>query len=293
MSVEISPQLLRRNKTSLWWEFWDDFKRNRIALLGLIILGLLLIVAIAAPWLTPYDYQASNMPQSLKPPSAEHWLGTDELGRDILSRIIYGTRISLRVGLEAVALSLLLGILLGACAGYYGGITDSLIMRLMDMMLAFPPLLLAIAFMAALGRGIENAIIAIGIVAIPEYARIVRGSVLSVKENDYIQAARAVGNHDFQVIWYHVLPNVMAPLIVRATLGISAAILEAAALGFLGLGVQPPEAEWGAMLGSGRAAIFSAPHIITFPGIAITITVLAFNLLGDGLRDALDPRMKQ
>jgi len=293
MSVEGTMQLVKRPENSLWLEFWRSFKRNRIALFGLIVLGLLLIIAIGAPWFAPYNYQESNLPQSMKPPSALHWLGTDELGRDILSRIIYGTRISLKVGLEAVAISLLIGILLGALAGYYGGITDHLIMRLMDMMLAFPPLLLAIAFMAALGRGIENAIIAIGIVAIPEYARIVRGSVLSIKENDYIQAARAVGNHDFQVIWYHVLPNVMAPLIVRATLGISAAILEAAALGFLGLGVQPPEAEWGAMLGSGRAAIFSAPHIITFPGIAITITVLAFNLLGDGLRDALDPRMKQ
>ncbi len=295
MSVELETEFKTAavEQASPWQEFWKVFSRNKTAMLGLIILSLLVFVAIFGHWLSPYDYRASSMPESLQPPSAAHWLGTDELGRDMLSRIIYGAHVSLRVGLEAVLISLLLGITIGASAGYYGGKVDQLLMRLMDIMLAFPSLLLAIAFMAVLGRGIDNAIIAIGIVAIPEYARIVRGSVLSVKENDYVQAARALGNNDFQVIAHHVLPNVMAPIIVRATLGISGAILEAAALGFLGLGVQPPEAEWGAMLGSGRSAIFSAPHIVTFPGIAITITVLAFNLLGDGLRDALDPRMKQ
>ncbi len=295
MSVELETEFKAATveKTSPWQEFWKVFSRNKTAMLGLIILSLLVFVALFGHWLSPYDYRTSSMPESLQPPSAAHWLGTDELGRDMLSRIIYGAHVSLRVGLEAVLISLLLGITIGASAGYYGGKVDQLLMRLMDIMLAFPSLLLAIAFMAVLGRGIDNAIIAIGIVAIPEYARIVRGSVLSVKENDYVQAARALGNNDFQVIAHHVLPNVMAPIIVRATLGISGAILEAAALGFLGLGVQPPEAEWGAMLGSGRSAIFSAPHIVTFPGIAITITVLAFNLMGDGLRDALDPRMKQ
>ncbi len=296
MSVELRTELKNNavaTETSPWRDFWKRFRRNRTAMVGLIILALLVFIAIFGRWLAPYDYRTSNLPESLQPPSVSHWLGTDELGRDILSRIIYGTHISLKVGVEAVFISLLVGILFGAAAGYYGGAIDHILMRLMDIMLAFPHLLLAIAFMAALGRGLDNAIIAIGIVSIPEYARIVRGSVLSVKENDYVQAARAIGNTDAQVIFHHVLPNVMAPIIVRATLGISAAILEAAALGFLGLGVQPPEAEWGAMLGSGRSAIFSAPHIVTFPGIAITITVLAFNLLGDGLRDALDPRMKQ
>jgi ABC-type dipeptide/oligopeptide/nickel transport system permease subunit len=296
MSVELEAGLKKNaaaTESSPGREFWKRFRRNRAAMVGLVVLALLVFIAIFGRWLAPYDYRTSNLPESLQPPSASHWLGTDELGRDILSRIIYGTHISLKVGIEAVFISLLVGILFGAAAGYYGGAIDHILMRLMDIMLAFPPLLLAIAFMAALGRGLDNAIIAIGIVSIPEYARIVRGSVLSVKENDYVQAARAIGNTDAQVIIHHVLPNVMAPIIVRATLGISAAILEAAALGFLGLGVQPPEAEWGAMLGSGRSAIFSAPHIVTFPGIAITITVLAFNLLGDGLRDALDPRMKQ
>ncbi|MGE5582236.1 MAG: ABC transporter permease [Bacillota bacterium] len=293
MAVELGIKLQSKQEKSPWMEFWKQFRRNRAAVLGLIILILLILVAIFARQLAPYDYTASNLPQSLKGPSWSHWLGTDELGRDILSRIIFGARVSLKVGVEAVALSLLVGILLGALAGYYGGLTDNIIMRFMDIMLAFPPLLLAIAFMAALGRGLDQAIFAIGIVAIPEFARIVRGSVLSVRENDYVQAARSIGDNDMQIICYHVLPNVMAPIIVRATLGVSAAILEAAFLGFLGLGVQPPEAEWGAMLGSGRSAIFNAPHIVTFPGIAITITVLAFNLLGDGLRDALDPRLKQ
>lgn len=289
----IENQPVKPKANTPWLDFWRRFRRNHLAVAGLLILLLLVFIAIFAQQLAPYDYKESNMPQSLKPPSAAHWLGTDELGRDILSRIILGARVSLKVGVEAVVISLLVGILLGAMAGYYGGWIDNVIMRFMDIMLAFPPLLLAIAFMAVLGRGLDNAIIAIGIVSIPEYARIVRGSVLSVKENDYVQAARAIGDTDTQVILHHVLPNVMAPIIVRATLGVSAAILEAAALGFLGLGVQPPEAEWGAMLGSGRSAIFSAPHIITFPGIAITVTVLAFNILGDGLRDALDPRLKQ
>jgi ABC-type dipeptide/oligopeptide/nickel transport system permease subunit len=293
MAVELAVNSAKHKRESLWLDFWNQLRRNRAAMAGLFILIILILVAAFAPWIAPYDYTASNMPESLNPPSWSHWLGTDEIGRDILSRIIFGARVSLKVGIEAVFISLLAGIFLGALAGFYGGFIDNLIMRFMDIMLAFPPLLLAMAFIAALGRGLDNAIIAIGIVSIPEYARIVRGSVLSVKENDYIQAARAIGNHDLEIIGYHILPNISAPIIVRATLGISAAILEAAALGFLGLGVQPPEAEWGSMLGSGRSAIFSAPHLVTFPGIAITITVLAFNLLGDGLRDALDPRLKQ
>lgn len=293
MAVELEVNASPLEKKSEWFDFWRRLSRNRAAVIGLLILCLLMTMAVFAPLIAPYDYRASNMPESLQAPSWEHWMGTDELGRDILSRIIFGARVSLKVGVQAVILSLFIGIVLGALAGYYGGKVDTFIMRLMDVMLSFPSMLLAIAFMAVLGRGLENAIIAIGVVAIPEYARIVRGSVLTVKESDYVQAARAIGDHDFQVIAYHVLPNVMAPIIVRATLGVSTAILDAAALGFLGLGVQPPEAEWGAMLGSGRSAIFSAPHIVTFPGIAITITVLAFNLLGDGLRDALDPRLRQ
>jgi peptide/nickel transport system permease protein len=196
------------------------------------------------------------------------------------------------VGVAAVAISLSIGVILGAIAGYRGGRTDAFIMRLMDIMLAIPSILLAIAFMAALGKGLDKAIIAIGLVSIPEYARIVRGSILSVKENDYVQAAKIIGNRPSRIIYKHILPNVISVIVVRATLGISTAVLDTAALGFLGLGVQPPFAEWGDMLGRARGFIFSAPYTLIFPGIAITITVLAFNLLGDGLRDALDPKSR-
>ena len=273
-------------------EFIKRFAASRPAMIGLILLAVLVVSAIFAPALAPFDPYESNLPNSLKPPSANHFLGTDELGRDIMSRILYGARISLLVGVESVVLALICGVVLGAVAGFYGGKVDTAIMSVMDIMLSFPSILLAIAFMTVLGRGVEKAVIAIGIVSIPQYARIVRGSVLSVKENVYVMAARALGNGDGRLIFVHILPNVMAPIIVRATIGISVAILEAAALGFLGLGVAPPTAEWGTMLGSGRQTIFNAPHIVMFPGLAITVTVMAFNLLGDGLRDVLDPRLK-
>ncbi|WP_371363880.1 Glutathione transport system permease protein GsiD [Sporomusa rhizae] len=273
-------------------DFISRFIKSTSAMIGLGLLVILLLCAVFAPVLAPYDPYESNLPQALQPPSGSHIMGTDELGRDILSRILYGARISLIVGVEAVGLALLCGVILGALAGYYGGKTDTAIMGIMDIMLSFPDILLAIAFMTVMGRGVEKAVIAIGIVSIPQYARIVRGSVLSVKENVYVTAARAIGNSDFRLIFVHILPNVLAPIIVRATIGVSVAILEAAALGFLGLGVVPPVAEWGTMLGSGRQTIFNAPHIVTFPGLAITLTVMAFNLLGDGLRDVLDPRLK-
>ncbi len=273
-------------------EFITRFMGSTSAMIGLILLLILIFSAVFAPVLAPYDPYESNLPEALKGPSSTHVMGTDELGRDILSRTLYGARISLLVGVEAVALALTCGILLGALAGFYGGKIDTTIMGIMDVMLSFPSILLAIAFMTVMGRGVEKAVIAIGIVSIPEYARIVRASVLSVKENVYITAARAIGNNDKRLIFVHILPNIMAPIIVRATVGVSVAILEAAALGFLGLGVEPPTAEWGTMLGAGRQTIFNAPHIVTFPGLAITLTVMAFNLLGDGLRDVLDPRLK-
>ena len=273
-------------------EFVKRMASSRPAMIGLILLAVLVFSAVFAPVLAPFDPYESNLPNSLKPPSGGHILGTDELGRDIFSRILFGARISLLVGVEAVVLALFCGVVLGAVAGFYGGKVDTAIMSVMDVMLSFPSILLAIAFMTVLGRGVEKAVIAIGIVSIPQYARIVRGSVLSVKENVYVMAARALGNGDGRLIFVHILPNVMAPIIVRATIGISVAILEAAALGFLGLGVAPPTAEWGTMLGSGRQTIFNAPHIVMFPGLAITVTVMAFNLLGDGLRDVLDPRLK-
>jgi peptide/nickel transport system permease protein len=273
-------------------EFVTRFMGSKSAMIGLVLLVMLVLSAVFAPVLAPYNPYESNLPDALKGPNAMHIMGTDELGRDIFSRTLYGARISLLVGVEAVTLALACGIILGALAGFYGGKVDTAIMGVMDVMLSFPSILLAIAFMTVMGRGVEKAVIAIGIVSVPQYARIVRASVLSVKENVYVMAARAIGNNDKRLIFVHILPNVMAPIIVRATIGVSVAILEAAALGFLGLGVEPPTAEWGTMLGSGRQTIFNAPHIVTFPGLAITLTVMAFNLLGDGLRDVLDPRLK-
>lgn len=267
--------------------------KNKAALIGLIIIFLLIIVALFGKFFMPYDPYVGELSQSLQAPSAAHIFGTDEQGRDILSRIIDGTKISLRVGVTSVAIALSIGTVIGSIAGYYGGKIDMLLMRIMDIILAFPSLLLAIAFMSVLGRGIDKAVIAISIVTIPEYARIVRGCILTVKENEYVQAARVIGNKDSTIIFKHILPNVMSPIIVRATLGISTAILETSSLGFLGLGVQPPLAEWGSMLGAGRGYFYNAPHIVLFPGIAITITVLAFNLFGDGLRDALDPKLRK
>lgn len=272
---------------------WYSLLEDKAAMAGLILIAFLALVAIFGPLIMPYDPNRSNLQTSFLPPSMSHWFGTDQLGRDILSRIISGARISLTVGITAVSISLSIGVVLGSIAGYRGGWIDTIIMRVMDMMLAIPSILLAIAFMAALGKGIDKAVIAIGLVSIPEYARIVRGSILSVKENDYVQAARVVGDKSGRIIFRHILPNVLSSIVVRATLGISTAVLDTAALGFLGLGVQPPQAEWGDMLGRSRSFIFSAPYTLIFPGIAITLTVLAFNLLGDGLRDALDPKARK
>jgi len=284
-------QVLEKPESQLK-EIWYSLCRNKGALIALGIIVFLIFVAIFRDFLMPYDPNYSDMAKAFQRPNSEHWFGTDQLGRDIFSRIIYGTRISLSVGLIAVTFALTVGTVLGSIAGYFGGKVDTVIMRCMDMMLAVPSILLAITFMAALGKGIDKAIIAIGLVSIPEYARIVRGSILSIKESDYVQAAKVIGNNDMTIIFKHILPNVLSSLIVRATLGISTAVLDTAALGFLGLGVQPPIAEWGGMLGRARGFIFSAPYTLIFPGMAISLTVLAFNMLGDGLRDALDPKSR-
>jgi len=284
-------QVLEKPESQLK-EIWYSLCRNKGALIALGIIVFLIFVAIFRDFLMPYDPNYSDMAKAFQRPNSEHWFGTDQLGRDIFSRIIYGTRISLSVGLIAVTFALTVGTVLGSIAGYFGGKVDTVIMRCMDMMLAVPSILLAITFMAALGKGIDKAIIAIGLVSIPEYARIVRGSILSIKESDYVQAAKVIGNNDMTIIFKHILPNVLSSLIVRATLGISTAVLDTAALGFLGLGVQPPIAEWGDMLGRARGFIFSAPYTLIFPGMAISLTVLAFNMLGDGLRDALDPKSR-
>ena len=279
-------------ESSLWKEAWKRLLKNKIAMLGLTIISILVIVAIFAPVLAPYDPLKTDVIQRLKAPSGAHLLGTDDLGRDILSRIIYGSRISIQVGVISVSLALVLGVTLGVLAGYYGGWIDNLVMRLIDIMLAFPSILLAIVIMAMLGPQLSNAMIAIGFVNLPRFARIVRSSVLSVKEEEYVSAAQSLGSSDFRIITKHILPNCLAPLTVQSTLSIATAILEAAGLSFLGLGAQPPTPEWGAMLSSGRSAIQIAPWVVAFPGLAIMITVLGFNLFGDGLRDALDPKMK-
>ena len=255
-------------------------------------MGLFLLTALLAPVISPYDPIVQTLVDRRQPPSPEYLLGTDDLGRDMLSRLVYGSRKSLQVGVVSVSLAILVGALVGAISGYTGGWIDTLVMRVMDIMLAFPALLLAIAIVTILGPGLLNMLYAIAIVSIPAYARIVRASVLRVKAEDYVLASRSIGSTPGRILFRHVLPNGLTPLIVQGTLGIGTAILDAAGLSFLGLGAQPPTPEWGAMLGEGRFAVFSAPHIVLFPGLAIMLTVLGFNLLGDGLRDALDPRLR-
>jgi len=270
---------------------WYRFKRNRLALAGLVALAAFIASASLAPIISPYDPLKMNLENNLALPSQDYFLGTDELGRDILSRIIHGAQISLIIGLVSVGVAFAIGVPSGAVAAYKGGWSDSLVMRLMDILLSFPPILLAIVVITALGPGLFNAMIAVGISLVPIYARLTRGMVLHFKEQEFVEAARMVGASDIRILFRHIMPNCMAPIIVQSTLNIASAILSAAALGFLGLGAQPPTPEWGAMLSKGRVYLRAAPHISTFPGIAIMLTVLAFNMVGDGLRDALDPRM--
>ncbi|WP_416730564.1 ABC transporter permease [Fictibacillus sp. JL2B1089] len=277
---------------SPWKEAWRNFKKNKIALVGLSIVSFFIILAIFADLVAPYHYRDGNLADKHISPSAEHWFGTDEFGRDILSRIIYGARISLWVGFFSVAGSVIIGSLLGIIAGYYGKWIDGIISRIFDILLAFPSILLAIAVVSVLGPSLKNALIAIAIINIPTFGRLLRSRVLSVKEEEYITAARAIGMSDFRILIHHILPNSLAPIIVQGTLAIAAAIIEAAALGFLGMGAQPPTPEWGKMLADSKDFIIQAPWTVLFPGLAIMLTVLGFNLMGDGLRDALDPRMK-
>ncbi len=277
--------------------------RHRSAQVGMFILSMLTLIAIFAPHIAPYDpikplrdvkrrtppciHMLNNCPAD----EPQHIFGIDGNQRDMLSRIIYGSRLSLQIGVSTVTFAIIVGVILGAVAGFVGGWTDNIIMRVMDVLLAFPSLLLSIAIVAVLGPGLINALLAIAFVSIPVYARIVRASVLQVKEQDFISASRALGSSPLEILMGHVLPNALTPLIVQATLGIASAILDAAALSFLGLGAAPPTPEWGLMLGEERNSLFNAPHLVVIPGVAIMLTVLAFNLLGDGLRDALDPRL--
>lgn len=265
---------------------------NRLALAGLLVLAVLAAVAMVGPWLAPYDPNEVNVPGRLVGPSWAHPFGTDNLGRDVLSRVLVGARVSLQVGFVAVGISLTAGLLIGLVAGFYSGATDALLMRTMDVLFAFPAILLAIAVLAILGPGITNAMIAIGIVYTPIFARIVRAATLVVSAQLYVRAARAVGAGDLRILLHHVLPNIAAPVIVQTSLSLAFAILAEAALSFLGLGVQRPDPAWGRMLAEGRDFVSQAPWMGIFPGLAIFATVLAFNVVGDGLRDALDPRQR-
>ncbi|HSB68931.1 MAG TPA: ABC transporter permease subunit [Candidatus Methylomirabilis sp.] len=281
-----------RESRSLWGDAWSRLLRNPVAMAGGAVVILLCLLAMAAPYVAPYDPIHQDLANSLAGPSMLHLAGTDIHGRDIFSRIVYGTRISLRIGFLGMLLGCVVGVILGLVSGYYGGWADTVIMRLMDVQLAFPGLLVAICIIAIIGPGLENVIVAVGIFSVPLFARVTRGQILSLKEQEFIVAARMMGAQDGRIMLNHLLPNAVAPLLVLCTLRIATAILTAASLSFLGLGAQPPTPEWGAMLSDGRAYLAIAPHVATIPGLAILVTVLAFNLLGDGLRDALDPRLR-
>lgn len=271
-------------------DFFRCFKKNKLAVIGLTIILSVILIAIMAPLIAPHDPFEQDLNNRFLQPCKDYPLGTDDLGRCILSRIIYGARISLVLGIIVVGISSIIGVVLGGLAGYYGGILDEIIMRIVDIMLSFPGIILPLAIAGVLGPGLFNVMLTLTLIHWISYARVVRGSVLSVKEKEFVESARALGAGTLYIMTHHILPNVITPVIVMATLGIGHVILLAAALGFLGLGVQPPIPEWGAMLNSGRAFMRTAPSLTFFPGLAIMITVLAFNFLGDGLRDALDPR---
>lgn len=283
----------KKKKTSPWRETWHRFTRNKAAMLGMITVFLFIIAAVEPRIFAPEGMDDQNYSQLLMAPCREHILGTDNFGRDIFSRIVYGSRVSVQVGLISVGIACFLGGILGAVAGYYGGKTDNIIMRFMDVMYAIPSILLAISIAATLGPGLFNMMIAIGLSSIPVYARVVRAAVLTVRGEDFVEASRAVGAGTVRLIFRHMIPNAMGPIIVQATLGVANAILSAAGLSFLGLGVEPPTPEWGSMLSVSRQYYDRAWWFVIFPGVTIMIVIFALNLVGDGLRDALDPKLKR
>lgn len=293
MTLETADMSQENKGSSQFWDIARRFRRHPTGMLGLFIIGFFVIASLAAPIVNPYDPSRDrNLVQRLNPPSAEHWFGTDELGRDIFTRVWHGGRISLRVGLIAVAVAVVFGTLLGLLAGYVGGWVDTGVVWLIDILLAFPGILLAIAIVATLGPSLTNALIAISITQIPIYTRLTRSVVLSVREAEFVTASRALGGNPFRIVFMHVLPNSLSPLIVQLTLSIGIAILDVAALGFLGLGAQPPNPEWGLMIRDGFSQFLRAPWMSIFPGVAIFLSVVGFNLLGDAVRDVLDPRLK-
>lgn len=291
-AVDQSPELEDLKKRSQFWDIWRRLRRNKLAMLGLIIVLVLVLSAIFANFIAPYDYAQQDLTNMKAWPSREHLLGTDDYGRDILSRIIYGGQVSLLVAILSIVFGLIVGGILGISAGYFGGIYDGTVMRIMDIVMAIPGFLLAVCISAALGSGVLNTAIAIGIGCVPGYARLLRALVLSIREQEYVEAARATGASDLRIMFRQIVPNILSPVIVESTLRIGGCILMISSLSFIGLGVQPPTPEWGSMLSAGRALIRSFWPIVTFPGLAIMLTLFGFNLFGDGLRDALDPKLK-
>ena len=285
---------IKISKTYQIKRFWHNFKKRKIAVLGMVIVLIYVLVAIAAPWIAPYDPEEANFGIMLKAPGTVegHLLGTDELGRDIFSRLVYGARMSIAIGVTVVLAAFFVGVPLGICAGYYGGKIDFLLMRAMDVLMAFPQLLLCILFVAIFGANLVNAVVAVSIYTVPNFARMARSETLSIKNGEYIEAARALGSSNIRIIVSHILPNIMSPLIILATLNFGSAVLTTSGMGFLGIGAQPPTPEWGAMLSSGRQYLLVAPHITSIIGLAILLLVLGLNLFGDGLRDVLDPKLK-
>lgn len=282
----------KKRKKSRIRDIWFQLKKNKLAVAGLIILIILVLLAIFAPLLAPYGYAEQHPKDSYASPSAQYLLGTDKLGRDLLSRLLYGSRYSLSMGVVAVAIAAIIGVTVGAIAGFYGGWVDNLMMRLLDIYQSIPMFLLCVTLAAILGPSLRNAIIALGVCTVPGYARIMRASVLTVREKEFIEAETAVNSNDFKLIFRHIIPNCMAPIIVEITMGVGSCILSGASLSFIGLGAQAPIPEWGAMISDARAVMREAPTLALYPGICVMLSVLSCNLLGDGLRDALDPRLK-
>ncbi len=293
MSTNSKPQVGKKRSRAA--ETWRRLKKNRNAMIGLSLIIIIIVVALAAPLFIDYETQVinQNIAERLQGPSLKHLFGTDNLGRDIFFRILYGARISLLIGAVSCLICCTTGVALGAIAGFFGGKVDDIIMRCFDILLAIPSTLMAIILVAAFGTSLFNIILAVGIPTLPQYVRIARASVLTIKQQEYVEAARAIGATNFQIIRTHILPNCLAPVLVQATLRVATVIADAAALAFLGLGIPEPTPEWGGMLSAGRAFLRDYPHTVLFPGLAIMITILALNLLGDGLRDALDPKLKK
>ena len=291
MSAKENSVIRKRSQLSL---IWHRLRRNRLAMLGLALMSAILLLAVFADVIADYDTKVvgMNMVERLQTPSAKHWFGTDGYGRDVFARIIHGSRLSLSLSIISMLIAVAVGSMIGAISGYFGGRVDDVLMRLMDMLLAIPPMLMSISIVAALGRSMANLMLALALAYMPVFARVIRSSILSVKDQEFVEAARACGTSDARIIMRHIVPNAVGPIIVQATLAMGSSILTISSLSFMGMGIQPPQPEWGTMLYEGRDLIRTSPYLVIFPGIAIALSVLSLNLLGDGLRDALDPRLK-